>query len=96
MLWSSQKSVLDLPVEFIKVQTLWKKGRERNIKKILGLLQPFLRASLVLENVSNWKNLIDKACVDEWEEITAEYVSLVGVDFLIVLYPGAKLRPALA
>ena len=84
------KSFLDLPVAFATAQALWTNDREGNIKKISGLLQPFLKASLVLDNISNWKDLIDEACVDEWQEIAAESVSLVGVDFFDSPVPRCK------
>ena len=63
-------SMKDLPTEFSKAQKLWKKDGEENLQKIIALLQPYLRASLVLDNISNWDQLFDAAQIDDSHEIS--------------------------
>lgn len=66
------------------------KNSEQNLNEIIGLLQPFLRASLVLENVPNWNSLLDQTCANELQEIYSDKVTLVGVDFSESPIPNCK------
>lgn len=70
-----------LPSAFAQAHKLWKKDAEKNLGKIVNLLQPFLRANLVLENLANYQSLFDTASANEQHEIQSENVTLVGVDF---------------
>jgi hypothetical protein len=53
-------SLEDLPSEFAKAKVLWESNKSTNNKKIILLLEPYLKAALVLDNVTNWETLFGR------------------------------------
>jgi hypothetical protein len=74
-------SLEDLPSEFAKAKVLWESNKSTNNKKIILLLEPYLKAALVLDNVTNWETLFGSNLDDPSPVIEAEKIKLVGIDF---------------
>lgn len=70
-----------LPGDFKNAQAMWRRDRDRNADQVASLLQPYLGALFLVEELANWKSLFASGGSRKSREIPASSVRLVGVDF---------------
>lgn len=74
------EDITDLPDDFDKAYKLWTQDKDKNIEKIINLIEPYLNANFVITALNDW----DKIFVETEGyqlEAAATKMKLVGVDF---------------
>ena len=70
-----------MPRAFTDARKLYAAGRERNINRVIGLLQPFAHALFLPYTLPDWEQHFADVTGDGMPEIEAAWVRLCGVDF---------------
>ena len=71
-------SFQDLPAEFKEAFDLWSANGEKNIDRIISLLENFLIGFFVAENISDFEDFFE---FDSFPEVESYELKLVGVSF---------------
>jgi len=74
---AEQPSIEELPSEFSQAQELWSQDKNGNFDKIVALLEPYLSARFLLSEINSYEELF----IADDDEIEADNVKIVGVDF---------------
>jgi hypothetical protein len=83
----------ELPPVFLEAKELWEKGKERNLPEVTALLNPYLRASFVLEQLPGAEQLFaNPEHLPRSPEFKATALKLVGVNFSEGPLPSCKLE----
>ena len=70
-----------LPTDFKNAQALWRLDQDRNADQVAALLQPYLGALFLVRELANWQSLFASYGSGKIQEIRANSVRLIGVDF---------------
>jgi hypothetical protein len=80
----------ELPPEFSAARELWDLSPEDNSTKVIKLLQPFVKARLVLANVEDWSEFFIDDSKDGLGEIEADVLRVVGISFKSSPIPACR------
>lgn|GEM_PF-948675 len=71
----------DLPEEFQKAYSLWRKNQKKNMGEIIKLLTPYVGAAFVAPALNDWEELFTGPRNEEVPEYPAVKIHVVGIDF---------------
>jgi len=80
----------DLPEEFMQAYSLWKSKPESSTALIAALMQPFVKARLVLCNVEGWDEIFSLSKKVDLPELESVSTQVVGCDFFTLPIPACK------